>query len=135
MTDARYASGPPPRNSITPTATQRPLPLVDLTQPDARFVIHIPFKASTLRNALGIAERLADFLAFIPEFESNDTAISLEDDQLNQHPVFCGSIIANKGRCLYLFGHSDPCSAAQEQESTSPEFLKHTHKQDGLSRQ
>ncbi|RKR89168.1 hypothetical protein BDK92_3506 [Micromonospora pisi] len=110
MTDARYASGPPPRNSITPTATQRPLPLVDLSQPDSRFVIHIPFKAPTLGTALGVAERLADFLTFIPEFDSTDTAVSLEDDQLNQHPVYCGTIIPTQGRCLYLYGHTDPCS-------------------------
>ncbi|MGW4461782.1 hypothetical protein [Micromonospora sp. NPDC004704] len=109
MTDARYASGPPPRNAISPTATQRPLPLIDLSA-ESRYVVHIPFKAPTLGGALGVGERLADFLSFIPEFDAIDTAVSLEDDQLNQHAIFCGSIIPNQGRCLYLYGHSDPCN-------------------------
>ncbi|MFK3981290.1 hypothetical protein ACI2K4_13035 [Micromonospora sp. NPDC050397] len=110
MTDARYASGPPPRNTIAPTATQRALPLEDLTQPDSRFVLHVPFKAPTLGAALGMAERLADFLDFIPDFDPRDTAVSHEDDQLNQHPVYCGNIIPSQGRCLYLYSHSDSCS-------------------------
>ncbi|GAB3157139.1 hypothetical protein GCM10027290_56980 [Micromonospora sonneratiae] len=114
MPGSNYNSTTPPRNCINPTAAQLPTRLIGLTDPDPRFVLHVPFHARTLGTALEMAALLADFLSFIPDVDQGETTVTHEDDQTNHHRVICDQRLPDGTRCPLHHGHLTPCTIGNE---------------------
>ena len=108
--ESHYTRDSPPRNSITPIASQRPARLLGVTEPDYRFVLHVPFKATTLGVALETAGRLADFFAFLPDVDQGETTVTYEGDQSNHHRIICDLRLPDGTRCQLRQGHSELCA-------------------------
>jgi hypothetical protein len=111
VSERRYTRDSPPRNSIAPSATQRPARLIGITDIETRFVLHVPFTAATLGMALEMAGRISDFLAFLPDIDQGETTVTYEGDQAIHQRVVCNLRLPGGGRCSYRDGHATACAS------------------------
>lgn len=114
MSGHRRSGEWPPRNSITPGASQHPSWIAEPTEQDNRFVLHIPFFASDIGAAFKRAGLVADVLMFLPHFEQGESTVTYEGDQDNHYSIICDRPFPDGIRCPLHRCHSGECRPVRE---------------------
>lgn len=76
-----------------------------------RFVLHLPFTATSLDTAKLFARTAGRSLAFLSQLDVPETTLSEEDNQGVRHRIFCDRLLAGGRRCALRAEHPDDCTA------------------------
>lgn len=95
--------------NVAPHEGRKPQPPREYEESTERYVIHLPFNASTLDDAMTFAAQIAGVMAFAPSVEHTEITISLEDEQNRHYRIICGLRTAAGSRCDRREGHLPPC--------------------------
>jgi hypothetical protein len=76
-----------------------------------RFVLHLPFTATSLDAAKLFARTAGRSLAFLTQLDVPETTLSEEDNQGVRHRIYCDRLLAAGRRCGLRAEHPNDCSA------------------------
>ncbi|MGX7675570.1 hypothetical protein [Plantactinospora sp. DSM 117369] len=79
-----------------------------------RFVLHLPFTATSLDAAKLFARTAGRSLAFLSQLDVPETTLSEEDNQGVRHRIFCDRLLSGgRGRCALRADHPNDCTAVR----------------------
>ncbi|MFX0593032.1 hypothetical protein [Melissospora conviva] len=81
-----------------------------MTDPNTRWVIHLPVTATDLPRARILARTAARALSFLTELDPGETTVSAEDTQSEHHRAFCDQLLPSGRRCILRAEHLHPCT-------------------------
>ena len=76
-----------------------------------RYVVHLPFTATSLETAKLFARTAGRSLAFLSQIDVPETTVSEEDNQGVRHRVFCDRLLDGGRRCVLRAEHTDECKS------------------------
>ncbi|WP_422773842.1 hypothetical protein ACN28C_13650 [Plantactinospora sp. WMMC1484] len=78
-----------------------------------RFVLHLPFTATSLDAAKLFARTAGRSLAFLTQLDVPETTLSEEDNQGVRHRIYCDRLLAGGRRCALRAEHPNDCASVQ----------------------
>ncbi|MDG4789078.1 hypothetical protein O7626_24630 [Micromonospora sp. WMMD1102] len=81
-----------------------------MTGEQPRFVLHLPFTASSLEAAKRFARTAGRSLAFLTQLDVPETTVSEEDNQGVRHRIYCDRLLTGGRRCALRAEHPNDCT-------------------------